>query len=159
MKYVKRVLLFVVVSMMMANTTRNAKISEGITPGSRAPEIHHQHLSLTGKYTLLQFWATYDATSRANNALITNRLSRIAHENVQMISVSFDEKVSVFEETVKIDKLDLSTQFNIPQGRKSEIFKNFRLSDGFGNMLIDPHGVILAVNISHDKLQEALNAI
>lgn len=157
MKYVKSVLLLAMVMVSMAHTTRDAKISEGLTPGSQMQEIHLQSFSLAGKYTLLQFWAAYDATSRADNVLISNRLAKMSFENVQMVSVSLDENISVFDETVKVDNLPLSTQLlNVPLGRKSEIFKNYRLAEGFKNLLIDPQGVILAVNISPDKLRDVL---
>ncbi|MDR2627577.1 MAG: hypothetical protein LBC40_06050 [Dysgonamonadaceae bacterium] len=160
MKHVKSVLLLAMIMVSMAHTTRDAKISEGLTPGSRMPEIHLQQFSLAGKYTLLQFWAAYDATSRAGNVLIANRLAKMPFENVRMVSVSFDENVSVFNETVKVDNLPPSTLlFNDLLGRKSEIFRNYRLAKGFTNLLIDPHGVILAVNISPDKLRDILETI
>jgi hypothetical protein len=144
----------------MAHTTRDARISEGLTPGSRMPEIHLQHFSPAGKYVFLQFWAAYDATSRAENVLIANRLAGMSRENVRMISVSFDENVSVFNETVKVDNLFPSAQlFNVPLGRKSEIFRKYRLDEGFKNLLIDPQGVILAVDVSPDKLREVLETI
>jgi hypothetical protein len=141
----------------MANITRDTKISEGLTPGNRAPKIQLQHLSLTGKYTLLQFWAVYDAASRANNVSLANCVAKTAGENIRMVSVAFDEKVSIFEETVKIDRLPPSTQlFHIPAGKKSDVFKDYHLEKGFRNMLIDPQGVILAVNISSEDLPKIL---
>ncbi len=156
MRYVKSTLLLVAVVMSMAYTTRDAEVPEGLTPGNRAPEIQLQQFSSGEKYTLLQFWAAYDATSRANNALISNKLAGMHLENVQLVSVSFDEKQSVFEETVRADRLNPTSQFNIPEGKNSDVFKQYRLNDGFGNLLIDPHGVIVAVDIAPDRLAEVL---
>ncbi len=141
-------LLFVIASISMAYTTGDAKISKGLKPGDLAPEIHLQQLSLVGKYSFVQFWAAYDATSRVNNVLMSNKFAKLNRDNFQMISISFDEKQSVFEETIRTDNLDLSSQFNIPTGKKSEIFQDYRLNEGFRNLLIDPHGVIIAVDLS-----------
>ena len=56
---------------------------------------------LKGKYVLLSFWASYDAQSRMQNASLSNALRSTArNNNVKMVSVSFDEYQSIFEETI-----------------------------------------------------------
>ena len=152
MKYVKSMLLLVAVFVSMAYTTRDAGAFDELKPGNRAPEIHLQHLSLEGKYSLLQFWASYDATSRVNNLLLSNKLTELQREDVQMISISFDEKQSVFEETIKTDNLNLSSQINILAGNAPDVFQNYRMDTGFNNLLVGPDGVIIAVNVTPQDL-------
>jgi len=156
MKHVKSILLVVAVLLMMAFSTRDTEVSEGLLPGNRAPEIHLQGLSFDGKYTLLQFWAAYDAKSRANNLLLYNKLSGMSREDVQMISLSFDESLSVFEETVKADKLESTLQFNVPMGNDSKVFHTYHLERGLSNLLIDTDGIIVAVDISPDEIDHYL---
>ena len=59
----------------------------------------HELSNLKGKYVLLSFWASYDAQSRMQNASLSNVLRAASNQNVEMVSVSFDEYRSVFEET------------------------------------------------------------
>lgn len=142
--------------LLMAFTTREAEVSEGILPGNRAPEIHLQDLSFTGKYTLVQFWAAYDAKSRAENILLHNKVAALQREDLQMVSLSFDPSYSVFEETVKADKLDLSQQFNVQVGEQDKWFSKYKLDRGFGNMLINPEGIIIAINVNPEEMQAGL---
>ena len=156
MKYLKSMLLFVLVFFSMAYTTRDADAPEKIILGSIAPEIHLQHLSFKGKYSLVQFWAAYDAHSRMNNLLLSNKIAKMQREDVQMISISFDENRSVFEETIKTDQLDPSSQFNIPASKHADILRNYHLGKGFRNLLISPDGIIIAVNVSPEDLMRIL---
>ena len=56
----------------------------------------HELSNLKGKYVLLSFWASYDAQSRMQNASLSNVLRAASNQNVEMVSVSFDEYRSVF---------------------------------------------------------------
>lgn len=156
MRYVTSTLFVIALLFLMAFTTRDGEVSEGLMPGNKAPEIHLQHLLTGNKYTLLHFWAAYDARSRADNLLLQNTLSQMNREDVQMISLSFDERLSVFEETVKFDKLQSTLQFNVPMGKKSSVYSTYRLERGFGNVLIGPDGIIVAVNVSPKDIQQIL---
>ena len=73
--------------------------------------------------------------------------------------ISMYEKESIFTETVKIDKLDLSTQFHEGLGKESELYKKYDLRKGFKNFLINDEGVIIAANVTPEKLTEILKAI
>ena len=67
---------------------------------------------MKGKYVLLSFWASYDAHSRMQNASLSNVLrSASRNENVEMVSVSFDEYQSIFKETVRKDQIVTPTCF------------------------------------------------
>ena len=83
-------------------------LSEGLTIGDKAPgfticgEKQLMELEdLQGNYVLLSFWASYDAPSRMQNVALSNAASQ--HEQVKMVSVSFDEFKSVFNETIRKD--------------------------------------------------------
>ena len=94
----------------------------------------HELSNLKGKYVLLSFWASYDAQSRMQNASLSNVLRAASNQNVEMVSVSFDEYRSVFEETIRKDQIVTPVCY-----------------------LLDDNGVIIAKNISAAELSSYLN--
>ena len=74
-----------------------------------------------------------------------------------MVSVSFDEYRSVFEETVRKDQIVTPACFVETEGEDSELYRRFRLNRGFANYLLDENGVIIAKNISADELSSYLD--
>ena len=166
MKVRAYVLIASVALLGMSAGSKKAKLTEGVSPGDLAPRIgflgndakasFHNQL---GRYTLLNFWAAYDAESRARNVQLANEVNKFGPDKIAMCSISMDEKESIFTETVKIDKLDLSTQFHEGLGKESELYKKYDLRKGFKNFLINDEGVIIAANVTPEKLTEILKAI
>jgi hypothetical protein len=81
-----------------------------------------------------------------------NVIAESKTENLRLISISLDENPSVFQGVIKKDRLDETTQFNEPQGKNSELFKQYQLKKGFHNWLIDSNGVIVDKNISPTEI-------
>lgn len=164
MKYVKWI--FVVVYIIsLTSFVEKDKPTKGLNVGDVAPNLNiqatHRKQSFElkqqkNKYTLLSFWASYDAPSRANNAGLNNVLQKI-NADVTMVSISFDEYESVFTETIRKDQLRPSTCFVDTKGESSSIFKTYRLNKGFRNYLLNESGVIVAKNISASELASYLN--
>ncbi len=148
--------LFVALLLITGSTTEKEGVSVGTNLGDRAKAIDVQRQSVNGKYVLIQFWAAYNPESRFQNVLLNNKLQQINRKDIQMISISFDDKVSVFEETVKADKLNPSTQFHNSGGKNSLIYETYHLDKGFTNILLDPHGVIIAKDIKPENLENVL---
>ena len=136
--------------------------TEGLTIGDKAPELKiyggKQMVDLKdlkGKYVLLSFWASYDAESRMNNAILNNVAGKA--DNIEMVSVSFDDYKSVFNETIKRDRISTPNCFVELSGTRSEIYKTYRLHKGFKNYLLDENGVIVAKDITASELLSYLN--
>ena len=136
--------------------------TEKLVSGDKTPipvlEFDKQTLDLRaddGKYTLLSFWAGYDALSRMKNAELSHALQN--SDRINMISVSLDRYESVFHAAVEQDQLNSADCFIETEGRTSEIFKKFHLRDGFANYLIDSNGLIVAKNVSADELNSYIN--
>ena len=134
--------------------------------GDIAPDVFVQTMSdwqqreyeaPKGKYLLLSFWASYDAPSRMLNASLSSALRGSAQDNVEMVSVSFDEYRSVFEETVRKDQIVGAACFVETAGEDSELYKEFHLNRVFANYLLDDSGVIVAKNISATELSAYLD--
>ncbi len=111
---------------------------------------------LEGNYVLLSFWASYDALSREQNALLSNALKKTGYA-VRMVSVSFDEYQSIFNGTIKKDGIDTPDCFVETSGEASDIYKAYRLDKGFQNYLLDKDGVIIAKNVTADKLSQYID--
>ena len=165
MKYAKWIFVVLLISSLTSFVEKD-KPTGGLNVGDMAPDFKIQTMSaeqsqtelsdLKGKYVLLSFWASYDAQSRMQNASLSNAL-RSTSQDVEMVSVSFDEYQSVFQETIRKDQIVTPTCFAETKGESSGIFKKYRLGRGFTNYLLDDNGVIIAKNISAAELSAYLN--
>ena len=166
MKYVKWIFVVLLISSLTSFVEKD-KPTGGLNVGDIAPDFRIESMSaeqpaelsdLKGKYVLLSFWASYDAQSRMQNASLSNALrSTSRNNNVEMVSVSFDEYSSIFKETIRKDQIVTPTCFVETKGESSGLFKKYRLSRGFTNYLLDDNGVIIAKNISAAELSSYLN--
>ena len=158
--YVKWIFVVLLICSLTAFVEKD-KPTGGLSEGDVAPDFKIESASngqpafklgnLKGKYVLLSFWASYDAQSRMQNVSLNNALRSDA-PNVKMVSISFDEYRSVFEETIRKDQIVTPTCFVETKGEDSGLFKKYRLNRGFTNYLLDGNGVIIAKNISAAEL-------
>ena len=166
MKYVKWIFVVLLISSLTSFVGKD-KPTGGLSVGDIAPDFQIQSMSaeqsaqelsdMKGRYVLLSFWASYDAQSRMQNASLSNVLRSVPQGNrVEMVSVSFDEYQSIFEETIRKDQIVTPTCFVETAGESSDLFKKYRLSRGFTNYLLDGDGVIIAKNISATELSTYL---
>ena len=167
MRHVKWIFVVLLISSLTSFVDKD-KPTGGLNVGDVAPDFRiettsdvQHNLDLTdlkGKYVLLSFWASYDAQSRMQNASLSNAL-RSTSQDVEMVSVSFDEYQSVFKETIRKDQIVTPTCFVETKGESSGLFKKYRLNRGFTNYLLDGNGVIIAKNISAAELSAYANKI
>ena len=131
MRHVKWIFVVLLISSLTSFVEKD-KPTGGLNVGDVAPDFRiettsdvQHNLDLTdlkGKYVLLSFWASYDAQSRMQNASLSNALrSTSLNNNVEMVSVSFDEYQSIFEETIRKDQIVTPTCFVETKGEFSEI--------------------------------------
>lgn len=165
MRHVKWIFVVLLISSLTSFVAKD-KPTGGLNLGDVAPEFkikttsNEQTVDLgqfRGKYVLLSFWASYDAQSRMLNTGLSNALRSASYDNVEMVSVSFDEYRSIFAETIREDQIVTPTCFVETKGEKSGLFKKYNLNRGFTNYLLDDNGVIIAKNISATELSNYLN--
>ena len=161
-KSVSGIFVVLVISFISFSFVGKDTPTEGLTIGDKAPEFkmcgEKQLVNLKdlwGKYVLLSFWASYDADSRMNNATLNHAISKA--DNVEMVSVSFDSYKSIFNETIKKDRISTSNCFVELAGVNSDIYNTYRLHKGFKNYLLDEKGVIIAKNINVSELSSYIN--
>ena len=151
----------VVLFTLLASFVDKDSIFSGQNVGDKAPQFTlsatdegGQPLSLKhlrGNYVLLSFWASYDAASRMQNVQLSKAVAQMPSQ-VKMVSVSFDEYRSVFDETIKKDRIDPATSFVELEGERASLYKQYSLKKGFKNYLLNPEGVIIAKNVNVDEL-------
>ncbi len=135
----------------------------GYYPGEMIPNIvltdlegNTKNLSnYKGKKVVVNFWASYDAQSRASNVRLHNYL-KINNLDVNFLSISLDENINVIERTLVMDNLDKNSQFCEVNGTDSQLYREFKLNRGFRSYLIDEDGVITAMNITPEVLKTIL---
>ena len=165
MRHVKWIFVVLLISSLTSFVID--KPDRGLDVGDMAPDFNIKALSsdqhdftlsdLKGKYVLLSFWASYDAPSRMHNATLSQACRTASPDNVEMVSVSFDEYQSIFKETIRKDQIVTPSCFVETEGRSSELFNKYRLDGGFANYLLDENGVIVAKNISAKELSTYLD--
>lgn len=131
MKVRAYVLIVTVALATMSSATKEARPTVGTNPGDLAPRIeslgNESNISFqnhSGRYTLLNFWAAYDAESRARNVQLWNEVNKLSSDKIAMYSVSLDEKESIFTETVKADKLSGTKQFREELGKSQSCMES-----------------------------------
>ena len=159
MKYVNFCLIAIFSLALSSVSVKDASPSLGYYPGEIIPEIVLTDLEgdtymlseYRGKKVVVNFWATYDAHSRAGNIRLHNYIKK-NNADVTFISIAFDENINVLERTMAMDNLDALSQFCDVRGTKSDLYRDYKLSRGFRNYLIDEKGVIIAMNITPEDL-------
>lgn len=164
MKVEAYVLVGITALLSLSAVPKDVGPGEGFSPGDVAPgikslgnESDFNFSNHSGRYTLLNFWAAYDGESRARNIRFSNEISKLGSGKIALRSVSFDENKSIFSGTIRIDRLDGSTQFYAGRSGKSDLYGKYNLKKGFRNYLINDKGIIVAVNVNPDELVKMLN--
>ena len=159
MKYVKWIFVVLFFSSLTSFVDKD-KPTTGLGVGDLAPDfkirttLDGQQINLSqlkGGYVLLNFWASYDAQSRIQNVSLNNAL-QTSGKDVKLVSVSFDEYQSIFDETIRKDQILSPSCFVETDGEASSLFKTYRLNRGFKNYLLDSNGVIVAKDIPASEL-------
>src|SRR5690554_1391840 len=160
MKYVNFCLIAIFSLALSSGSVKDAAPSIGYYPGEIIPDIVLTDLDgdtynlsdFKGKKVVVNFWAPYDAQSRATNVLLHNYL-KMNNADITFLSVSFDINKDVIERTFEMDSLDKNSQFCEVNGADSELYYDFKLNRGFRNYLIDENGFIEAMNFTLDDLR------
>ena len=155
MKNVKWIFVVLLMCSLISFVDKNTPTS-GLNVGDKAPNFTIKPIDgnriiklkdIDSKYILLSFWAAYDAKSRMSNAEL-NYIVNNSTFPVKMVSVSFDEYLSILNETVKEDHINIKNCYVETMGEKSDLYRTYRLHKGFNNYLLNDKGVIIAKNIS-----------
>lgn len=115
-----------------------------------------QQCERDGKYVLLSFWSTSDGQSRQSVNDYTSWLRNNGNGKIDLLSVNFDKSEGLFHEIVKRDGLISDMQFNVSGNTAYKIKDEFHLDNGYGSLLLDPSGKIIAHNPTREQLDDII---
>lgn len=164
MKFKTYVFIASLVLLEVAAGNKEDHLVEGIKPGDKIPEISfldkdkvsNNNIKFTnseGRYTFINFWATYDAESRVNNIYFCKEAKKLGENKLNLYSISLDKNESVFDATVKTDNLNHSKQLWNKLVAFPEELKELSLNRQIKNLLVDDNGVIVKQNLSPSELR------
>ena len=121
--------------------------------GRPAPPIYARNAtdtvsaaSLKGGYTLLNFWSSTNAPSRKAANEYTAWLRNHPESRVRLVSINFDTNEALFHEIARVDSLEPSQQYHVRGDTARAIRTGYDLKKGYGSLLVDPDGRIVAHN-------------
>lgn len=117
------------------------------------------HLSdFSGKYVLIDFWASWCGPCRAENPNLKQAFSKYHSKGFEVLGVSLDNKREAWINALHKDALPWTNVSDL-NGFKSKAAQLYVVTELPTNYLIDPMGKIIARNIKGDILLHKLKSI
>ncbi|HTE23458.1 redoxin domain-containing protein [Flavitalea sp.] len=114
--------------------------------------------SVKGKYTLLEFWASWCGPCRKENPSLVATYNIFKDKGFVIFGVSADENKAFWLEAIKEDKLPWENVSDL-RGDKNEAAVIYGITAYPSNYLIDEDGVIIAKDLRGDKLKKKLEEL
>lgn len=115
----------------------------------------------SGKYVLLDFWASYCAPCRKENPLVLQQFNKYRNKGFTVLSVSLDEPGGrqAWLNAIRQDGLGEWTHVSDLKGMKSEVARLYYIKGIPTNFLISPDGKFLDRDLHGKELGEKLEAL
>lgn len=112
----------------------------------------------TGKYTLLDFWASWCLPCREEHPNLIALYEKYKGKGFTIVSISIDTGKERWLQAVTRDQLTWP-QLSDLKGDKGETYLKYGITSIPANFLIDPQGIVIAKDLKGEALQEKLAAI
>ncbi|BAV07538.1 Peroxiredoxin [Filimonas lacunae] len=118
-----------------------------------------KHLSdFRGKYVLLDFWASWCGPCRKESPNLITSYSKFKHKKFEIISFSVDQSADAWKKAVAEDKYTWTNLKDNAMETES-VAKLYGVTALPTNLLLDPAGKIVAMNLRGQELEKQLAQI
>ena len=135
------------------------KVAVGVNvPEINLPDVEGKSFalsSLKGKWVLLDFWASWCAPCRREGKHVLELYKKYQQSGFEVLGVSIDQNPDAWKQAIQEDQ----TPWKHVLDQRSEVAKTFGVSSVPRVFLIDPKGVIVAVNLYGEELEQCLEEI
>ena len=148
--------------MLMESESRGLQPKKGeIAPdfvSSRPDGSEMALVSLRGNHVLLDFWASWSALSREENATLVKAMERFGPKGLRILQVSVDDNKADWTDAIAEDELNWDHVSDLKRWETP-------LVDLYGveripfNLLIDPNGKILEIDLHGEQLLRKLEQL
>lgn len=119
--------------------------------------------SFTGKYVLVQFWASWCKPSRVDNSTLGDIYSHFKNSNFdggqgfEIYSISLDDNQSNWRKAITEDNVARWYQVSELTGVNSDAARLYNVTAIPANFLINGNGIIIAKQFKISELSDILN--
>lgn len=114
--------------------------------------------SYRGKYVFIDFWASWCHPCREENPFVTAAYQRFKNKGFNVLGVSLDATREPWLKAVAQDNLAWTQVSNL-KGFKDDVAVKYGIHAIPANFLIDPKGMIVAMNLRGEDLEKKLAEI
>jgi len=114
--------------------------------------------SIKGKYTLVDFWASWCPPCRAESTLLNELYSNYKEQGFEIYGISLDSKKGSWVKALDKDKR-IWPEVSTVEGFNTKTSIEYGITALPSNFLIDSNGKIIAVNIHGKKLNQKLKQL
>jgi|KBSMisStaDraftv2_1062788.scaffolds.fasta_scaffold01546_2 peroxiredoxin len=135
-----------------------ADITGKIAPDFTLPDTSGKSVSLssfTGKYVLVDFWASWCGPCRAENPNVVRVYNEFKDKNFTILGVSLDKDKKPWLKAIKDDGLAWNHVSDLKYW-SSQVVDLYKFEAIPFNVLVDPHGKIIAKGLRGDELEKKL---